>query len=62
MCDNIQDTLAELRGKGIEVTRDVSDQGRGLPAVILLPDGSKFPIYEPGIRHPSNLTRRALLR
>jgi catechol 2,3-dioxygenase-like lactoylglutathione lyase family enzyme len=51
MCDNIQATLAELRGKGIEVARDASDQGWGLLAAIRLPDGSELPIYEP--RHPS---------
>lgn len=51
MCDNIQATLAELRGKRVEVARDISDQGWGLLAAIRLPDGSEFPIYEP--RHPS---------
>ena len=50
MCDDIQATLGELRGKGVEVTRDVSDQGWGLLAAIGLPDGSELPIYEP--RHP----------
>jgi len=53
MCDDIQATLAELRGKGVEVTRDVSDQGWGLLAAIRLPDCSEFAIYEP--RHPSPL-------
>jgi predicted enzyme related to lactoylglutathione lyase len=53
MCDDIQATLAELRGKGVEVTREVSDQGWGLLAAIGLPDGSELPIYEP--RHPSPL-------
>jgi catechol 2,3-dioxygenase-like lactoylglutathione lyase family enzyme len=53
MCDNIYATLAELRGKGAEVAREVSDQGWGLLAAIRLPDGSEFPIYEP--RHPSPL-------
>jgi predicted enzyme related to lactoylglutathione lyase len=52
-CDDIQATLAELRGKGVEVARDVSDQGWGLLAAIRLPDGSELPIYEP--RHPSPL-------
>ena len=51
MCDNIQATLAELRARGVEVARDVSDQGWGLLAAIRLPDGSEFPIYEP--RHLS---------
>jgi predicted enzyme related to lactoylglutathione lyase len=53
MCDDIQATLAELRGKGVEVARDVADQGWGLLAAIRLPDGSEFPIYQP--RHPSPL-------
>jgi predicted enzyme related to lactoylglutathione lyase len=51
MCDDIQATLAELKGKGAEVAWDISDQGWGLLAAIRLPDGSEFPIYEP--RHPS---------
>jgi predicted enzyme related to lactoylglutathione lyase len=53
MCDDIHATLAELRNKGVEVARDVADQGWGLLAAIRLPDGSEFPIYEP--RHPSPL-------
>jgi predicted enzyme related to lactoylglutathione lyase len=50
MCDDIHATLAELRDKGVDVARDVSDQGWGLLAAIRLPDGSEFPIYQP--RHP----------
>jgi len=53
MCDDIHATLAELRGKGVEVAREVSDQRWGLMAAIRLPDGSEFPIYAP--RHPSPL-------
>ena len=53
MCDDIRVTLAELKGKGVEVAREVSDQGWGLLAAIRLPDGGEFPIYEP--RHPSPL-------
>jgi predicted enzyme related to lactoylglutathione lyase len=51
MCDDIHDTLAGLRAKGVEVARNVSDQGWGLLAAIRLPDGSELPIYQP--RHPS---------
>ena len=51
MCDDIHATLAELRRKGVEVARDVTDQSWGLLAAIRLPDGSEFPIYQP--RHPS---------
>ncbi len=53
MCDDIHTTLAELRGKGVEIAQDVADRGWGLLATILLPDGSELPIYEP--RHPSPL-------
>ncbi len=53
MCDDIHATLAELRDKGVQVARDVADQGWGLLAAIRLPDGSEFPIYE--LRHPSPL-------
>jgi predicted enzyme related to lactoylglutathione lyase len=51
MCDDIGATLAELREKGAEVSREVSDQGWGLLAAIRLPDGSEIPVYQP--RHPS---------
>ena len=51
MCDDIHATLAELRGKGVEVAREVSDQGWGLLAALRLPDGEELPIYQP--RHPS---------
>ena len=51
MCDDIDATLAELRGKGAEVAREVSEQGWGLVAAIRLPDGSELPVYQP--RHPS---------
>jgi predicted enzyme related to lactoylglutathione lyase len=51
MCDDIHATLADLTARGVDVAREVSDQGWGLLAAIRLPDGSEFPIYEP--RHPS---------
>jgi hypothetical protein len=40
-----------LAAKGVEVVRDVSDQGWGLLSAIRLPDGSELGIYEP--RHPT---------
>lgn len=51
MCDDIHATLAELHSKGVEVARDISDQGWGLLAAVRMPDGTEFPIYQP--RHPS---------
>jgi catechol 2,3-dioxygenase-like lactoylglutathione lyase family enzyme len=48
MCDDIHATLAELRDKGVEMARDVSDQGWGLLASIRLPDGEELPSMSPG--------------
>ena len=53
MCDDIHETLAGLRAKGVEVAQEVSDRGWGLLAAVRLPDGTQFPIYQP--RHPSPL-------
>jgi catechol 2,3-dioxygenase-like lactoylglutathione lyase family enzyme len=50
MCDDIRATLAELAANGVEVVRDVSDQGWGLLSAIRLPDRTELGIYEP--RHP----------
>ena len=50
MCDDIRATMDELTAKGVKVL-DLSDQGWGTVAVLRLPDGSEFPIYQP--RHPS---------
>jgi hypothetical protein len=51
MCDDIEQTLTELRGKGAEIVGEVQNVRWGLLSAIRLPDGSELPIYEP--RHPS---------
>jgi predicted enzyme related to lactoylglutathione lyase len=51
MCDDITLTMGEMRAKGVEIARDITDQGWGLMAAVRLPDGSELPVYEP--RHPS---------
>jgi len=55
MCDDIEQTRAELESKGVEFTQPVADRGWGLVTAIRLPDGSELGIYEP--RHPSPLSR-----
>lgn len=60
MCDDIDATLAELRARGVEVAKEVSDQRWGLVAAIRLPDGTEFPIYQP--RHPSPHRSRSSVR
>jgi catechol 2,3-dioxygenase-like lactoylglutathione lyase family enzyme len=50
MCDKIENTVAELSAKGVEITQAIRDEGWGLLASIRLPSGSDLPLYEP--RHP----------
>jgi predicted enzyme related to lactoylglutathione lyase len=53
MCDDIEATVAELGGKGVEFTGPVSDEGFGLVTAIRLPGGGELGLYEP--RHPTAL-------
>jgi catechol 2,3-dioxygenase-like lactoylglutathione lyase family enzyme len=50
MCDDIESTVAELEGKGVEFVRPVRDEGYGLLTSIGLPGGGELGLYEP--RHP----------
>ena len=50
MCDDIAATTTELRARGVEFARDVSDQGWGLLTAIKLPGGGELGLYEP--KHP----------
>ena len=47
MCDNIENVLAELAAKGVDVSHSVSDEGWGLLASIRLPSGSDLSLYQP---------------
>jgi hypothetical protein len=53
MCDDLHATIAELRAKGVELVREVTDEGFGLLAALRLPGGGELGIYEP--RHASPL-------
>jgi catechol 2,3-dioxygenase-like lactoylglutathione lyase family enzyme len=50
MSDDVAATVAELRDQGVEIVREVSDQGWGLLTAIRLPGGGELGLYEP--RHP----------
>ena len=50
MCDDVQATVADLEGKGVEFSRPVTDEGFGLVTAINLPGGGEVGLYEP--RHP----------
>jgi predicted enzyme related to lactoylglutathione lyase len=50
MCDDAHTTVKELKRKGVEISRPISDEGFGLMTTIELPGGGELGLYEP--RHP----------
>ena len=54
MCTDIEQTVADLRAKNVEITKPITDQGYGLFTAMRLPDGAEIGIYEP--RHPTALS------
>ena len=51
MCDNLDETIAELERKGVEFTSDVRAEEWGLITSIAVPGGGELGLYEP--RHPT---------
>jgi predicted enzyme related to lactoylglutathione lyase len=56
LCDDFEQTVAEIQSRGGELSRPVSDEGWGMVAWFRLPDGGELPIYEP--RHKTALGLR----
>lgn len=54
MCDDVEATVAELRAKGVEFTREISDEGWGRVTAMRVPGGGELALYEP--RHPTALS------
>ena len=57
MCEDLHATVEELKGKGVEFTRPITDQGFGLVTWLRTPDGGELPLYEP--KHLSPLIQGA---
>jgi catechol 2,3-dioxygenase-like lactoylglutathione lyase family enzyme len=53
MCDDVDATVAGLRAKGVEFTREISDEGWGRVTAMRVPGGGELALYEP--RHPTAL-------
>jgi catechol 2,3-dioxygenase-like lactoylglutathione lyase family enzyme len=51
MCDDVEATVDELTGKGVEFTGPISDEGFGLVTALRLPGGGELGLYQP--KHPS---------
>jgi predicted enzyme related to lactoylglutathione lyase len=46
-CDDIEQTVAELKGKGVEFTGPVTDRGYGLVTHFKVPGGFEVQLYQP---------------
>jgi catechol 2,3-dioxygenase-like lactoylglutathione lyase family enzyme len=53
MCHDIDQTVTELKEKGVEFVAPVSNEGFGLMTRLRIPGGGEIGLYEP--RHPSPL-------
>ncbi len=52
MCADVEATIADLDGTGIEVTEPVKDEGWGLLTRLRLPGGSEVGLYQPRHERP----------
>ena len=53
MCDDLEQTIAELRARGIEFRGEPEEESFGVTITMLLPGGVEVLLYEP--RHASPL-------
>ena len=49
-CDDINQTVKELRSRGVEFTHEVEDHGYGLVTYFKVPGGFSVQLYEPRYR------------
>lgn len=54
-CDNIHQTVAELKGRGVEFTDDIQDAGYGLITHFRMPGDFAVQLYQP--RYKRNAAR-----
>jgi catechol 2,3-dioxygenase-like lactoylglutathione lyase family enzyme len=45
-CDDIQQTVADLKAKGVEFTQDIEDQGYGFITFMRAPGGVDIQLYQ----------------
>ena len=46
-CDNIDQTVSELKARGVEFTQEVQDHGYGLVSYFKVPGDFKVQLYQP---------------
>ncbi len=47
MCDDVETTVAELKAKGAEFTREIRDDGFGLTTMLKIPGAGEMLLYQP---------------
>ena len=47
MCDDIEETVAELKAKGVQSTSPVENQGFGLLVRLKVPGAGEIGLYQP---------------
>jgi len=47
MCHDINETVAELKGKGVEFSGDIADEGFGLVIKLEVPGAGEVALYQP---------------
>lgn len=51
-CDNIRQTVADLKVRGVEFTSEVTDEGYGLATRFRVPGGDEVGLYQPKYTQP----------
>ena len=57
-CDDIRATVADLRQRGVKVTRDIGEQSWGFYTYFTMPGGLEVELYEPKYEKRAARTRR----
>jgi catechol 2,3-dioxygenase-like lactoylglutathione lyase family enzyme len=52
MCDDMGATVEELRAKGVDFIKEISDEGFGLMTALRLPGGGELSLYQPSHASP----------
>jgi hypothetical protein len=55
MCDDLDQTMADLRAKGIDFRGGTQEESFGITTTMLLPGGVEFLLYEPRHKSPLDL-------
>jgi catechol 2,3-dioxygenase-like lactoylglutathione lyase family enzyme len=55
MSDDVHATVEELRGKGVEFTRGISEERWGVTTAFRLPGGGEMGLYEPRHERPARV-------